>query len=269
MIRVLANRNLMPGPLDGVRVLDCTHVMAGPYCGRLLAELGADVIKIEPLRGEWARYFVPIVDGEALYFMTYNANKRCLSLNLSNEKGKEIFRELIRKSDVFLENYRVGALDKLGLGYNDIKSINPRLIYASISGFGRTGPYSGYVAHDILVQAMAGNVTVTGYPDAPVRAGPAICDLGTGIYTALAIVSALYYRTLTGKGQYIDMSLFDVALSWISEHLTFLQGGLPLRTGNGNPIDSPYNIYKAKDGLVVVIAGEDPQWNKFVEIIER
>jgi CoA:oxalate CoA-transferase len=257
------------GALSGLRVLECTHVLNGPFCGRLLAELGAEVIKIEPPAGELSRKFPVKKNGESLYFMFYNANKKCITLNLKSEKGKNMLLDLIGKADIFIENYRPGVLDRLGVGYETQRKVNPRIIYLSSTGFGQTGPYKDLPAQDIMIQAMCGLVSVNGPPDAPVRIGVAITDFFTGIYSAVAILAALHYRDRTGHGQKIDMAMFDVGFTLLSEHLAFNIAGLPLRTGNSNPITAPYNIYHAKDGYVVIIANDDAQWTRLLKVIGR
>jgi crotonobetainyl-CoA:carnitine CoA-transferase CaiB-like acyl-CoA transferase len=255
--------------LKGVRVLDCTHIIAGPYCSRLLGELGADVIKIEPPKGELSRGYKPFIDGQSLYYMNFNVGKKSITLNLKHEKGKRILKELIKKSDVFVENYRPGTMDRLGVGYEEQKKINPRIIYVSITGFGSYGPYKDYPAFDHIIQAMVGLMDVTGYPDSPVRAGPPITDIGSGIFAALATISALYWREKTGKGQKIDIALYDVGITFLMEHIVYSFGSIPLRVGNRFQLSAPSNVYKAKDGDVYIIVPTDELWNRFLTIANR
>jgi len=245
----------MPRALDGVRVLDCTHVLACPFAGRLLAELGAEVIKVEPPNGEMARRL-----GE-LYFAMINANKKCITINLKTEEGRQILYELVKKSDVFLTNYRYSTIKKLNISYDILKEVNPRLIYAHLSGFGNEGPYKDVPAHDIILQSLSGLTYSNGFiNDPPVRCGPPIIDYAAGLATALSVVAALYYREKTGRGQSINVTLYDVAVMLLLEHLFYYFKGYPLRLGNAIPMQAPYNIYKAKDGYVAVLAGENPQW---------
>ena len=200
------------GLLDGIRVLDLSRVLAGPYCGMMLGDMGADVIKIEvPGKGDDARINYPIINGESAYFMNLNRNKRGITLNLKSEKGKEIFRKLVAKSDIVLENYRPGVMEKLGLGYEDLKKINPAIIYGSVSGFGHFGPYSQRPGYDIIGQAMSGLLSTTGWPGGqPTRVGTAISDVMGGISCCVGILAAYINRLKTGKGEKVDVSLVDI-----------------------------------------------------------
>lgn len=254
------------GALDGIRVIDHSHVIAGSYCGRLLAELGADVIKIEPPSGELFRHQGPTADGESLLYLYLNANKKSVTLNLKHEKGKRMLLDLVKNADVFLENYKPGALDKLGVGYGEQSKVNPKIIYASISGFGQTGPYRDYPAFDYLIQAMIGLMEVNGYPDKPVRTGPAVTDFGSGILAALSVVSALLYRQRSGKGQRIDISMFDTGIAFLMEHLAYYAGSLPLRVGNRFQLSAPANVYPARDGDLYVSIYTDKLWQDFLKL---
>jgi len=256
----------VPGALDGLRVIDHSHVIAGSYCGRLLAELGAEVIKVEPPSGELFRHQGPVIEGETALFLYLNTDKKSVTLNLKHPDGKKMLLDLVKKSDVFIENYKPGALDKLGVGYEAQREANPGIVYASISGFGQTGPYRDLPAFDYLIQAMIGVMEVNGFPDAPVRTGPALTDFGSGLFAALSIASALIYRQRTGQGQRIDISMFDTGIAFLAEHLAYYQGSLPLRVGNRFQLSAPANVYPAKDGEVYVSLHTDKIWLEFLRL---
>lgn len=247
------------GLLNGIRVLDLSRVLAGPYCGMMLADMGADVIKIEvPGKGDDARINYPIINGESAYFMNLNRNKRGITLNLKSEKGKEIFRELVKKSDIVLENYRPGVMDKLGLGYEDLKKINPAIIYGAVSGFGHYGPYSQRPGYDIIGQAMSGLMSTTGWPDSPpTRTGTAISDVMGGISCCVGILAAYINRLKTGKGEKVDVALVDSMVSSLEiiNTLYLVSGKIPQRIGNRYEAIYPYDSFKAKDGMLVIGAG--------------
>ncbi len=247
------------GLLDGIRVLDLSRVLAGPYCGMLLADMGAEVIKVEvPGRGDDARINYPIINGESAYFMNLNRNKRGITLNLKSEKGKEIFRKLVAKSDIVLENYRPGVMDKLGLGYEELKKINPAIIYGAVSGFGHYGPYSQRPGYDIIGQAMSGLMSTTGWPGgAPTRTGTAISDVMGGISCCVGILAAYINRLKTGKGEKVDVSLVDSMVSSLEiiNTLYLVSGKTPQRIGNRYEAIYPYDSFEAKDGMLVIGAG--------------
>jgi len=256
--------------LDDVRVLSCTHLHAGPWCGKILAELGAEVIKIEPPEGEFSRKKIPLMyKGENYFIMQFSDNKKFVSLNLKHEKGKKILLDLVKASDVFLESYTPGTLDRLGVGFEKQKEANPRIIYASISGYGYSGPSKNLPGQDYLAQARSGIMTVTGFPESPpVLSAHGITDHLAAIYTALAIVAALRYRDKTGKGQRIDVSLFDVAVDFLTEYNTryIVEGAPPMRNGNRG-IYGGCNSYKAKDGYVLIY--HILSWNQLLKAIGR
>jgi CoA:oxalate CoA-transferase len=252
--------------LEGVRILDHSLLVAGSYCGRLLAELGAEVIKIEPPFGERGRRQIVQKEGESLLFVFLNANKKSITLNLKHPKGKEIFFELLKRSDVFIENYAPGAMDRLGIGYDQQTKVNPRIIYASINGFGSYGPYKDLVAFDYLVQAMVGLVDTNGFPEKRVRIGPALTDWTSGVYCALGIISALYHRNKTGEGQKVETSMFDVGFAFLQEHLTYSIGSLPIRLGNAYQGSAPNNIYKTRDGEIFASIFSDEMWDQFLSL---
>jgi len=245
----------MKKALEGIRVLSCTHVRAGPFCGKILAELGAEVIKIEPPEGEFTRYMVPLMyKGENYFIIHLNDNKKFVTLNLKHEKGKKIFMDLVKISDVFLESYTPGTLDRLGVGYEKQKEVNPNIIYASISGYGYTGPSKNLPGQDYMAQARSGIMSVTGFPESP----PVLCAHGVtdhlaAIYTALAILIAIRHKEKTGQGQRIDISLFDVAVDFLCEYSAryIVEGVPPTRNGNQG-IYGGCNTYKTKDGYILV-----------------
>jgi CoA:oxalate CoA-transferase len=255
--------------LNGITVIDHSHVIAGSYCGRLLGELGAQVIKIEPIAGEMFRHMRPFVNGESLLYSFVNANKKSVTLNLKTDEGRKIFFELIKRADVFLENYAPGTFDKLGVGYQEQLKINSKIVYASITGFGNSGPYKELVAFDYLIQAMLGLIDANGFPEKRVRIGPAITDWGSGTFAALSILSALYHRERTGEGQRIDISMFDVGSVFLIEHLAYALGSLPVRVGDRFQNDAPSNTYLTKDGQIYASIYSDNLWRKFLERIGK
>lgn len=259
--------------LEGIRVLELGHYIAAPYCSQLLADMGADVIKIErPGEGDAARTFGPYEKGESLYYLAYNRNKRGVSLNLQSKEGKELFLKLVKKADVLVENQRPGFMRKLGFSYEELKEVNPRLVMASISGFGQNGPYKDRPALDMIVQAMGGPMSMTGFPDAPpTKAGFAVVDFTTGIYTALGIMFALYHREKTGKGQFVDVAMLDSVFTLLENFpiAYALQGYIPPRVGNSRVVTGPSNAYKAEDGYVYIAAVADPHYKKLMNLIGR
>ena len=275
----------MPGPLDGIRVIDLTRVLAGPWCTQLLGDLGADVIKVEhPVGGDDTRHWGPpwLKDEEgneteeAAYFFSANRNKSSIALNLKTEKGIEILKELVKQADVFVENFKVGGLEKLGLGYDDLKKINPKLIYLSITGFGQTGPMASQPGYDYLIQGLGGLMSITGQADGepgggPQRVGVAIVDINAGFYATIGILSAIVHRTNTGQGQYIDLALLDSQVGWLANQaMNYLIGGkVPERTGNGHPNLVPYQPFETQDGNVIIAVGNDRQFEFLCASIER
>jgi crotonobetainyl-CoA:carnitine CoA-transferase CaiB-like acyl-CoA transferase len=263
------------GLLQGVRVIDLTRVLAGPFCTMILGDLGADVIKTEvPERGDDTRHWGPpfTEGGESAYFISANRNKRSLTLNLKSERGQEILKALIRQGDVLVENFRTGTLARWGLDYEALQRIRPGLIYCTITGYGHTGPYKHRAGYDFMVQAMGGFMSVTGPAEgAPMRAGIAIADLGCGMLASSAILAALLARERTGEGQRIDMSLLDsqVALMTYVASNYLVTGELPGRYGNGHPNIVPYQEFQARDQQFAFAAGNDGQWRKFCEAAGR
>lgn len=257
--------------LQGLKILDFTRVYSGPYCTMLLADLGAEVIKVEAVgHGDDTRSFHPIKNGESGYFTYLNRNKKSITLNLKSEEGKHIALELVKWADVVVENFSAGTIKKLGLGYEDAKKANPNIIYASISGFGQSGPYSKKAAYDAIAQAMGGMTYLTGYPDQePVKVGPAISDAATGVHTAVAILAALHYRAQSGEGQYIDMAMMDTVFSMLENSVPIMTmlGENPQRIGNANPGSAPYNMYHTADGSVFIATANDSLFTRLINVM--
>jgi len=261
-----------PEPLLDIRVLDLSRVLAGPFCSMLLADMGAEVIKLEiPGRGDDSREFPPFIDDESLYYVNLNRGKKSITLNLKSKEGKQIFNELVKKSDVLLENFRPGTMERLGLGYNDVKQINPRLVYASISGFGQYGPYRERPGYDIIGQAMGGLLSITGWPDSPpTRCGTAIGDILSALFSCVGILSALNIRERTGEGQHVDVSLVDSVFASLENipQKYYVEGEVPTRIGNRYEFIYPYDTFKAKDGWVVIGIANDAIWSRFINATE-
>ena len=268
------NHPISTGPLTGLRVLDLSRVLSGPYCTMVLADLGAEVVKIEkPGSGDDTRAWAPPALGdESAYFMSVNRNKRSLTVDLKHPAGKEIIYRLAAWADVVVENFRPGTADGLGVGYESLSDINPRLVYCAISGFGQTGPYRDRPGYDIMGLAMGGIMSATGYPDLPpVRVGVAVADLGAAMWSLVGILSALQERERTGRGQYVDTSLFEGQISWLT-YLAgnyFATGETPGRYGSAHPTIVPYQAFETRDGYVIVAVGNDKLWAKFTEALGR
>lgn len=261
------------GPLEGLKVLDLSRVLAGPYCTMLLADFGADVIKIEPPKvGDDLRAFGPFVGKESAYFMSLNRNKRSMVLDFKEPKHVEVFKEMVAKATVVVENYRPGTMEKFGLSYDVLKEINPKLIYAACSGFGRTGPYTMKPAYDIIVQAMGGIMSITGEgKDSPTRVGASVGDVVAGIFTAYGVMLALYHREKTGKGQLVDVGMLDCQVAILENAIAryVTSGEVPVPLGNRHPSITPFSAFTAKDGQVIVGAGNDRLWTKLCNVLEK
>ena len=268
------------GLLDGIRVIDLTRVLAGPYCTMMLGDLGAEVIKVEvPGRGDDTRHWGPPFteapegeQGESAYFLSANRNKKSVTLNLKSERGLALLKGLIASGDVLVENFRTGTLERWGLDYDTLQKIRPGLIYCTITGYGYTGPMANRPGYDFMVQAMGGFMSVTGPADGdPTRAGIAVADLSTGIFASNAIMAALFARERTGEGQRIDMCLLDsqvAMMSYVASNY-LVSGELPQRFGNGHPNIVPYQEFKARDQYFAFACGNDGQWQKFCTAVAK
>lgn len=271
------------GPLSGIKVIDMTRVIAGPLCGQILGDLGADVIKVErPGEGDDSRRVAPPwfrepsadMPGESTYFISANRNKRSLSVDFAKPQGQEIVRRLAQRSDILIENYRTGTLDRYRLGFDDLHAINPQLIYCSITGFGQTGPYKDRSGYDFLVQGMGGLMAVTGIPDGepgggPMRVGVPAVDIFAGMNASIAVMAALESRHRTGKGQHIDISLFESAVaSLLNTASSWLNAGVKLgRTGNDHPSAAPYGVFEASDGYIIIATFNDREFERLARIL--
>lgn len=269
----------MDKPLEGLRILELARILAGPWAGQLLADLGAEVIKVErPGKGDdtrgWGPPFIMGEKGEnlsAAYFHAANRGKRSVTLDMSKEDDKAKICALAAQSDVVIENFKVGGLKKYGLDYESLKAVNPRLIYCSITGFGQTGPYAPRAGYDFLVQGMGGAMSLTGEVDGePMKAGVAIADLFAGLYASNAILAALRRRDLTGQGAFIDLSLLDSQVATLGHHaMNYLASGAPSpRFGNGHPNIVPYQVFPAADGHLIIAVGNDTQFARLCEVLD-
>ena len=258
--------------LGGLKVIELSHIMAAPTCGQLLADMGADVIKVERLpAGDDTRRFGKSVDGDSAAFAMMNRNKRGLALNLKTESGRAALRRLIAQADVFIENYRMGAMEHYGIGWEEMQKTNPRLIYCSISGFGRTGPYAERGGFDLITQAMSGIMSITGEGPGrpPVKVGAPITDITAGMLAALGICGAVIQRTRTGAGQYVDTSLYEagIAHTFWQTAIYAATGEVSQAMGSAHPLSAPYQAFKTKDTWVIVGAANQSTWLKFVAAI--
>jgi crotonobetainyl-CoA:carnitine CoA-transferase CaiB-like acyl-CoA transferase len=271
------------GPLAGIRVLDMTRVIAGPYAGQILGDLGAEVLKLErPGEGDdvrrvgppWLRDAAGNATDESTYFQSVNRNKRSIAVDYAQPEGAQLIRDLAARADVLLENYRTGTLAKYGLGHDDLKRINPRLIYCSLTGFGQTGPYAERSGYDYLVQAMAGVMSVTGPRDGepgagPTRVGIPVADICAGLYAAIAVLAALNHRNATGEGQQVDVSLFEAQIAaLLNTFSAWFNGGVELgRTGNDHPSAAPYGVYAVDDGHLVIATFNDREFVRLANAV--
>ncbi|OFT30251.1 hypothetical protein HMPREF3171_04280 [Corynebacterium sp. HMSC08F01] len=245
----------MNAPLSGIRVLDLSRVLAGPFCSMILADLGAEVIKVESPWGDDSRQFGPFVDGTSAYYRLFNRSKMGITLDFKNDDDKEVLRDLVRRADVVVENFRPGVLEKLGLAPKDLLEINPRLVVTSISGFGQTGSLAKEPAYDLVAQAMSGLMSITGWPNSkPTRVGISLGDLIPGLYAAIGTVSALYQRESSGTGQHLDLAMYDSLVS-VMESVgmrALYDDTPPTRIGNDHGLSAPFSTYATKDGDVVI-----------------
>ena len=261
-------------PLDGIRVLDLSRILAGPYCSMLLSDFGADIIKIEnPDKGDDTRaYGPPFVQGESAYFMSVNRGKRSLALDLKSSKGREVLTRLIQRSDVLLENFRRDFLQSIGFGYDEVAKLNPNIIYASVTGYGHTGPWADRPGYDLAVQGQSGIMSLTGDPNGPpYKTGTSLADITAGLYATLGILLALQARHRTGRGQKVDVSLLDgqVSLLTYQAGIYFGTGKTPTRKGNQHPTIVPYETFKARDRYFNLAVGNDRLWGQFCELLGR
>ena len=259
-------------PLEGIRVIDLTQAYSGPFCTMHLADHGAEVIKVESHAGDQCRTWGPFKNGSSAYFAYINRNKKGIVLDLKSEEGKQVLRQLIQEADVICENFKVGTFEKLGFSYEELKKINPNIIYASISGFGLTGSLAKRPCYDIVAQAMSGLMSITGHPESPcVKVGPSVGDNYSGTYLALGICMALYQRERTGEGCQLDVSMLDTLFSIMENAVVTytVAGEVPARMGNIDPGIAPFDSFKAKDGDFVMGCGTDTFWKKLCGVMER
>ena len=267
----------MPKPLSGLRVLELARILAGPWAGQILADLGADVIKVErPGAGDdtrgWGPPFVEGPNGEnlsAAYYHACNRGKRSIAVDFETERGRRIVHKLAQRSDILIENFKVGGLAKFGLDYKSLAPENPRLIYCSITGFGQSGPYAPRAGSDLMIQGMGGIMSVTGEPSGPMRLGVAFADVFTGVYSALAIQSALVQRASTGKGAYIDMALLDTQVGVLANQALYYlaSGKVPARLGNAHATVVPYQVFPVADGHIIIACGNDSQFARLAVLL--
>jgi crotonobetainyl-CoA:carnitine CoA-transferase CaiB-like acyl-CoA transferase len=275
----------MPGPLAHIRVLDLSRILAGPWAGQLLADLGADVIKVErPGAGDETRAWGPPFlqgknggpAGDAGYFLCVNRGKRSVALDISGAEGQRAVRAIAARSDIVLENFKVGTLARYGLGYEDLKAVNPKIIYCSVTGFGQSGPRKDQAAYDFMIQAMGGLMSVTGERDGapgggPQKVGVPIVDIMTGMYAAIGVLAALARREATGRGEYVDIGMLDVQVSFLANQAMnyLISGRAPTRSGNRHPNIQPQDVFACRDGHVVLAVGSDGQFAKLCEVLGR
>ncbi|MGO9526282.1 MAG: CaiB/BaiF CoA transferase family protein [Verrucomicrobiia bacterium] len=261
-------------PLDGIRVVDLSRILAGPYCSMLLSDFGAEIVKIEnPDKGDDTRaYGPPFLDGESVYFLSINRGKKSLTLNLKTPEAREILTKLIRNSDVLVENFRKDFLSSIGFGYDEVAKLNPKIIYASVTGYGHTGPWADRPGYDLAVQGQGGIMSLTGDPNgSPYKTGTSLADITAGIYATLGILLALQARQRTGKGQKVDVSLLDGQVSFLTYQagIYFGTGKSPTRKGNQHPTIVPYETFKARDRYLNLAVGNDRLWGQFCDLLGR
>jgi CoA:oxalate CoA-transferase len=264
---------LPAGPFSGLLVIDLTRVLAGPYCTMMLAELGARVIKVEnPTGGDDARAFEPFTNGVSAYFLSLNRGKESIALDLKDAADREVFLALVRRGDVLVENFRPGTLERLGLGYDRLRELNPRLIYAAVSGFGHTGPWSHKPAYDMIAQALGGLMSVTGAPDGPpAKVGTSVADVTAGLFCTIGIAGALYHRERTGQGMKVDVSMLDgqVAILESAVMRYAATGQVPPRLGNRHPSIAPFEPYPTADRPLIVACGNDALFGKLCRALDH
>ncbi|MGI5999286.1 MAG: CaiB/BaiF CoA transferase family protein [Lutispora sp.] len=263
----------MRKPLEHIKVLDFTRVLAGPYCTMILANMGAEVIKVErPGIGDDSREFGPFINGQSIYFISLNRGKKSIALDLKQPESIKIIKELVKEVDVVAENFRPGTMEKLGLGYEELKKINPRLIFATMSGFGQTGPYSRRPAYDMIVQGMGGIMSITGQEGGePVRVGTSIGDIIAGMFGAIGILAALADRDISGQGRMVDVAMLDGQLAILENAISryTATGEAPKPLGARHPSIAPFEAYKTKDSYVIIACGNDRLWESFCKLVGR
>ncbi len=264
----------MEKPLAGIKVVDLSRFIAGPYCTMKLGDMGAEVIKVEtPGKGDDSRALgPPFLDGESAYYLSFNRNKKSVTLNLREEKGKEILHRLIGEADIFVENFRMGVTEKMGLTYEDVRKMKEDIIYCSITGYGHNSPYREKPSFDVMIQGEAGLMSITGFPDGPPqRVGVAIADILGGFHAVEGILLAMLVRQKTGKGQFVDVSLMDSIISILTYQAgNFLAtGDIPPRVGNRHPMITPYESFETNDGYVIFAVGNQRLWENFVKVLGR
>jgi len=265
----------MSGPIQGVKVLELAQIMAGPTCGLMLADLGAEVIKIEKIPGgdDTRRFLPPDINGESAAFMMMNRNKKGLALNLKEQEGINIFKKMVEQSDVVIENFRKGTLEKLGIGYDDLKKINPKIILCEISGYGRTGPYADKGGFDLVAQGMSGLMSITGESSdkPPMKVGAPLTDITAGILGATGVLAALINRDKTGKGQRVDTSLYEAGIvhTYWQSAIAGATGKSPGPLGSAHPLTAPYQAFKTKDNWITIGASNQNNWMNLLNAIER
>lgn len=261
------------GPFSGLLVVDLSRVLAGPFCTMLLAELGARVIKVEdPRGGDDSRHYEPFFQGQSAYFASLNRGKESIALDLKDEADGALFRKLVGRADVLVENFRPGTMERLGLGYESLRSVNPRLIYAAVSGFGQTGPWSRKPAYDLIVQALGGMMSVTGLPTGPpTKAGTSVGDITGGMFLFAGIAAALYHREKTGAGRFVDVAMFDGQLAILESAIMRFAatGQVPGPSGNRHPSITPFEVYFAADRPIVIAAGNDGLFGRLCAALGR
>lgn len=263
----------MKNPLEHIKVLDFSRVLAGPYCTMILANMGAEIIKVErPVYGDDSRAYGPFLNGQSAYFISINRGKKSISLDLKSSRAIEIVKDLVKEVDIIVENFRPGIMEKLGIGYDVLKEINPKIIFASISGFGQTGPYSKRPAYDMIVQAMSGIMSITGEEGgAPVRVGTSIGDITAGMFGSIGILAALVDREVTGKGRMIDVAMLDGQIAILENAISryHATGISPKPLGRRHPSIAPFEAYKTKNSYVIIACGNDALWQKFCKLVGR
>lgn len=263
----------MKKPLEDIRIVDFSRVLAGPFCTMNLADFGAEVIKVErPVYGDDSRIFGPFLNGESTYWIYVNRGKQSITLDLKQPEAKQIIYDLVKESDVLVENFKPGVMDKLGFSYEKLKEINPGLVYCSISGFGQNSPYRNRLAYDIVAQAMGGMMSITGYPDSPpLKVGSAVGDISAGLYAAFGIMLALFSRSKSGKGQFVDISMVDSIFSLLETNILRYTVGnkIPSRIGSRHPLSAPFDSYQAKDGLVIIAVASDQLFIKLCDVMGK